>query len=95
MEHLTYYEKHQQAQKEARASVLALVALVVFWCVAGFGMSHTKLVWLSVPAWVWLGIGGTWICACALAVYLVRHVFVSFDLGEESSSLSASEVAHD
>ena len=69
----TYREKMAQANREAKATVVALAIVVVVWIVAGFGP----------PLWVFGGTIGTWIAAIVAAVVLGRRVFADFDLDEE------------
>lgn len=36
-------EKFKQANREANATWLALLIVIVFWCVAGFGLADVKV----------------------------------------------------
>lgn len=79
----TYREKMAQANREAKATVVALAIVVVVWIVAGFGLSAFDVEAFGTPLWVFGGTVGTWIAAIVAAVVLGRRVFVDFDLDEE------------
>lgn len=80
-------EKFRQANREAKATVTAAAAVIVFWCLAGFGLADTDIYIWNTPLWVWGGCVGTWIFAVLVTVFLTRKVFVDFDLddGEEDN----------
>ena len=79
----TYREKMAQANREAKATVVALVIVVVVWIAAGFGLSAFDVEVFGTPIWVFGGTLGTWIAAIVAAVVLGRRVFADFDLDEE------------
>ena len=81
----TYAQKMAQASREAKATVVALIATVVVWIVAGFGLSTLDVEVFGTPVWVFGGTVGTWLFAIAVAVFLGYRVFVDFDLDEEES----------
>ncbi len=81
----TYREKMAQANREAKATVVALVAVVVVWIVAGFGLSATDIEIFSTPIWVFGGTIGTWIAAIVATIVLGHGVFADFDLDEEEA----------
>lgn len=80
-------DKFRQANKEAKATVLATVAVIVFWTLAGFGLASSNIKILSTPIWVWAGCVGSWIFACFVAFYLANYVCkdMSFDDEEEDA----------
>ncbi|MEG0071478.1 MAG: DUF997 family protein [Raoultibacter sp.] len=80
---LSYREKLKQADKEARATVVALVLTIAVWLVCGMGLSCFDLTLFHTPLWIVGGTIGTWIFAVAACVFLAKRVFVNFDLGEE------------
>ena len=79
----TYREKMAQANREAKATVVALAIVVVVWIVAGFGLSAFDVEAFGTPFWVFGGTIGTWVAAIVAAVVLGRRVFADFDLDEE------------
>jgi len=81
--HLTYKEKLDQATKEAKATVVALIAVVAVWILLGFGLVGSDIVLFHTPIWVIGGTVGTWLFTVAVCVFLAKKVFMDFDLGEE------------
>lgn len=80
---LTYKQKHEQANREALATVAALVVTIVVWIVCGFGLAGLDVQIFHTPIWVVGGTIGTWICAIVVSVVLAKRFFVGFDLDEE------------
>ena len=83
--HLTYKEKLNQATREAKATVVALVAVVVVWILLGFGLAGSDITLFHTPIWVLGGTVGTWIFTIAVCVFLAKKVFMDFDLGDEEA----------
>lgn len=73
-------EKFRQANREAKATVVAAAAVIIFWCLAGFGLADSKIYFYNTPLWVWTGCVGTWLFAILVTVILTQKVFVNFDL---------------
>jgi uncharacterized membrane protein YhdT len=84
--HLTYKEKLEQATKEAKATVVALIAVVAVWIVLGFGLAGSDITLFHTPIWVIGGTVGTWIFTIIVCVFLAKKVFMDFDLDEEEGS---------
>jgi len=82
---LSYKQKHEQANKEALATVIALVITIAVWCLCGFGLAGLDIQVFHTPLWVIGGTIGTWICSIVVVVVLAKKVFVGFDLDEEPS----------
>lgn len=78
---LTYKQKHTQANREARATVIALAATIVVWIALGFGLSAFDVTIFHTPLWVIGGTIGTWIFSIVVAVVLAKKLFKNFDLG--------------
>ena len=83
LERLTYKQKHEQANKEALATVVALAVTIVVWCVCGFGLAGLDIQLFHTPIWVIGGTIGTWICSIVVVVVLAKRFFVGFDLDDE------------
>lgn len=80
---LTYKQKHEQANREALATVVALLVTVIVWIACGFGLAGFDITVFHTPLWVIGGTIGTWICSIVVVVALAKKVFVGFDLDDE------------
>lgn len=80
---MTTKEKFKQANKEAKATILILVLIIIFWAVSGIGISKFNITVYHTPLWVITGCFGTWIFSIAAVIYLVKKVFKDFNLEEE------------
>lgn len=56
-------EKFKQANREANATWLALLIVIVFWCVAGFGLADVKVEFFQTAP---VGLGRLHRRACCL-----------------------------
>ncbi len=88
-------EKFRQANREAKATILSAIAVIVFWWAAGFGLADLRLSFLNTPLWVWGGCVGTWIFAVLVTVFLTKNVFLDFDLNDEDESSGARKGGQD
>lgn len=84
---MNYKDKLQQANKEAKAAVVALFLTIIVWIVAGFGVAPLQIVVFNTPLWIITGCFGTWIFAIAAAVYMSNFVFKDIDLEDEENDL--------
>ena len=82
---LTYKQKHEQANREALATVVALGITIVVWVVCGFGLAGVDVQIFHTPLWVIGGTLGTWVCAIVVSVVLARRFFSDFDLEDEEA----------
>lgn len=87
----TYGQKMAQANREAKATIVALAVVVVVWIVTGFGLSAVDIEVFNTPIWVFGGTLGTWIAAIVAAVVLGRRVFADFDLDDEEEASHGNE----
>ena len=78
----TYAEAMKQTSREAKATVVALAAIVIVWLVAGFGLAGTDIWVFHTPLWVVCGCILPWVAAVIAALVLGYKVFVDFDLDE-------------
>ena len=90
---LTYKQKHEQANREALATVVALAVTIVVWVVCGFGLAGVDVQVFHTPIWVIGGTIGTWICAIVVSVVLAKRFFVGFDLDDGADASTGSAVA--
>lgn len=81
-ESLSYRDKMRQADKEARATLVVLALTVVVWLALGIGIAGCGLTLFSTPLWIIGGTLGTWVFTIIACVFLVKRVFVNFDLDE-------------
>ena len=82
----------RQANKESRATVVALACIIVVWLVGGFGLAGTDIWVFHTPLWVIGGCVAPWIAAVVAAVVLGRRVFADFDLDEVAGSCTIGTV---
>lgn len=87
---LSYGQKHEQANREALATVVALAITIVVWIVCGFGLSGLDVTVFHTPLWVIGGTLGTWICSIVVVVVLTRRFFVGFDLDDGPADTGAA-----
>lgn len=90
---LTYKQKHEQANREAFATVIGLVATIVVWTLCGFGLSTFDITVFHTPLWVIGGTLGTWVFSIVVAVVLAKRVFKDFDLDDTTSEHAPEETA--
>ena len=83
----------RQANKEARATVIALVCIIVVWLIGGFGLAGTDIQVFHTPLWIIGGCVAPWVAAIVAAVVLSRRVFVDFDLDDDLADASTSDEA--
>lgn len=83
---LTYKQKHEQANREALATVVALIVTIVVWIVCGFGLAGLDIKVFHTPLWVVGGTLGTWACAIVVSVVLAKKFFVGFELDDEAAN---------
>ena len=88
----TYAQAMRQANKESRATVVALACIIVVWLVGGFGLAGTDIWVFHTPLWVIGGCVAPWIAAVVAAVVLGRRVFADFDLDEVAGSCTIGTV---
>ena len=83
----------RQANKEARATVIALVCIIVVWLIGGFGLAGTDIQVFHTPLWIIGGCVAPWVAAIVAAVVLSRRVFVDFGVDDVPADASPSEEA--
>ena len=79
-------DKYRQIKKEAGACVIALLVLIVFWAIAGLGVSHLDITVYHTPLWAITGCIGTWVFSIIMVVWMVKKVIKDFDLDDEDES---------
>ncbi len=79
---MTEFEKLQQIKKEAAVTGAALLTLIIFWCVAGFGMAGIDVSVFYLPLWAVTGTVGVWAFAILMVCVMVKFFFKDMDLTE-------------
>ena len=82
---MTRKEKDKQIAKEAKATI-ALFALCLLWHVGfAYGLSGSGIKVAGLPLWWLLSTPGVFVIAVIGVAFLLKKVFVNFDLddGEE------------
>lgn len=80
-------EKFLQINKEVKATAFALLIVVVYWLLAGFGLAGVEVTVFYMPLWAFAGCFGTAVIALIIAVVLSKKVFKNMGLqaeGEEA-----------
>ena len=88
-----YCDKMRQANKEARATVVALACIIIVWLVGGFGLAGTDIQVFHTPLWIIGGCVAPWIAAIVAAVVLSRRVFADFDLDDDPTDAPTADEA--
>lgn len=73
-------EREKQIRTEAQATFVVLLLVILFWIVAGFGVSYLHITVWHMPLWVLTGCIGTWIFAVLLVYLLITRIFYDMDL---------------
>ena len=74
-------EKFHIVRREAIYTGIALVALIFFWLIAGFGTASLDVKIFHLPLWALLGTIGVWFFAIGISFILSRKLFKDMDLG--------------
>ena len=77
-------EKFSLIKREAIYTGLALVGLIIFWLIAGFGTMSFDIKIFHLPLWAIFGTVGVWIFAIGISFILSRKIFKDIDLGGEN-----------
>ncbi len=78
---MTDAEKFSLVRREALYTGLALAGLIIFWLIAGFGLSSLDVKIFHLPLWAFAGSIGVWIFAIFVSWVLSRKLFKDVDLG--------------
>ena len=81
---LSEAEKFSLIRREAIFTGIALIGLIIFWLIAGFGTSNIELKVFHLPIWAILGTIGVWFVAIIISFILSRKLFKNVDLGGEN-----------
>lgn len=73
-------QKFSLVRREAIYTGLALIGLIIFWLVAGFGTASLDVKIFHLPLWALLGTVGVWLVAIFISAILSRKLFTDMDL---------------
>ena len=73
-------QKFSLVRREAIYTGLALIGLIIFWLVAGFGTASVDVKIFHLPLWAVLGTVGVWIVAILISALLSQKLFTDMDL---------------
>lgn len=83
----TYAAKMRQANREAVATVAALVIIAVTWLSWGIGLADSDIRVFSTPVWIIGGCIGTWLMAVLASIVLGCGVFANFSLDDDDETI--------
>ena len=76
-------QKFSLVKREAIYTGVALAGLIIFWLIAGFGMSSVEMKIFHLPLWAVLGSVGVWFFAIIISAILSKKMFKDVELGGE------------
>ena len=76
-------QKFSLVRREAIYTGLALVGLIIFWLIAGFGTASLDVKIFHLPLWALLGTVGVWLVAILISAVLSKILFKNVELGGE------------
>lgn len=80
---MTKEEKYRQMQREAVYTGLALLLLILFWLLAGFGAARLDVTVFHLPLWAVTSTIGVWFMAILLVKFLTKYIFRDMSLQDE------------
>lgn len=86
---LTREQKDRQVRREAKATLILFAICFVWNVVLAYGLSGTGIRVAGLPLWWLLSTPGMFIIAVAGVVYLLKKVFVNFDLDDDAEGGAA------
>ena len=91
MKQLSRKEKDSQIRKEARATLILFLICFVWNVAFAYGLSGTGARLFGLPVWWLISTPGMFVIAVIGVIYLLKKVFVNFDLedDEEGGGLNA------
>ena len=80
LEKFSEKEKFKIVKCEAIFTGIALIELIIFWFIAGFGTASLDIKIFHLPLWAILGTIGVWIFAIVISFVLSKKLFTDMDL---------------
>ena len=78
-------QKFSLIKREVIYTICALVGLIIFWLIAGFGTAGLDVKIFHIPLWAVLGTVGVWFVAIAISFVLSKILFRDIDFGGDES----------
>lgn len=78
-------QRFSLVRREAIYTGLALIGLIIFWLIAGFGTAALDVKIFHLPLWALLGSVGVWLVAILISAVLSKVLFKDVDLGGEDN----------
>ena len=82
---MTEAKNFSLVKREAIYTGIALIGLIIFWLIAGFGLANVDVKIFHLPLWAVAGSIGVWIFAICISYILSRKLFKDIDLGGENN----------
>lgn len=73
-------QKFSLVKREAIYTGIALIGLIIFWLIAGFGTASSEIKIFHLPLWALLGTVGVWFVAICISAILSKILFKDVDL---------------
>ncbi|MCR5732302.1 MAG: YhdT family protein [Sphaerochaetaceae bacterium] len=80
---VTDEEKNAQIKKEAKATFILFIICCLWHVGTGYLFNNSGIRLFGLPLWWLLSCPGVFVIAIVGLVYLLKNVFVDFDLGSE------------
>lgn len=76
----SYDEALEAAGREAKATLIVAVALMLFFGAALWLLKDLAVLWLGIPLWFWVGIIGGFVLSSAAAWWIAARVVEDYPL---------------
>ena len=76
----SYDEALEAAGREAKATLLVAVALMLFFGAALWLLKDSAVLWLGIPLWFWVGIIGGFVLSSVAAWWIAARVVEDYPL---------------
>lgn len=95
MKKLNDNEIHEQLMKEIKATFI-LIAIVAIWHVGfAFLLDGIDVMIMGMPLWFFVSTIGAFVISVVGVVFLLKKVFVNFELGEEVQEETVEQVQNE
>lgn len=84
IEGMTREEKDAQVRREARATMILFIICFVWNVVLAYALSGSGIRLGGLPLWWLISVPGMFVVAVVGVLYLLKYVFVDFDLDDNA-----------